>query len=78
MQIIDACQLVPMADEKRDIDRKDSEEFLLSVIVYYTVSTRDWRKKICNSRHFHYIRAVIMTNGYYIFFMTVMSMRMHR
>ena len=41
MQIIDACQLVPMADEKRDIDRKDSEEFLLSVIVYYTVSTRD-------------------------------------
>lgn len=36
------------------------------------------KKKICNLRHFHYIRAVIMTNGYYIFFMTVMSMRMHR
>lgn len=36
------------------------------------------KKKIGNSRHFHYICAVIMTNGYYIFFMTVMSMRMHR
>ena len=47
-------------------------------VYYYTASARCLRKKVCNSRHFHYIRDVIMTNGCYIFFMTVMSMRMHR